>query len=569
MGRPSIMSKVLTAVIVANLLLIVVTVLGYSNIKQVGDLVHQTNEAKVVALQQAANAKSESALFKTTVALAVAGEDQAAAQNLLKDSAEYDKHVKDSLHEFKRVNQAEKDKQSADKLLAAWEQYANQGKSIINLTIEGKQLEASAAFSNAEPKFKQFMDQVESTLRENNSILSQLSSQSGQVVSQTVLRFLILVTVIGLLSFGLGISLARSISRPLRQMAKTSELIASGYLNVNVAVINSSDEFGSLSKAFKLMVTNLAELISKIAGSSKRIATSSKQLNTGIDQITKSAEQIATTIQHVAVGGEGQVRSVGEVTSAINQMSAGIQQIASNAQSVSTSAGEASKYADFGREAIEKAIRQMESIRATVDNSAEVIRQLGEKSQAIGKIVDLIRSIADQTNLLALNAAIEAARAGDQGRGFAVVAEEVRKLAEQSAAATKDIADLIDTVEEETGRAVKAMDLGTKEAAQGTVVVSDAGNAFADILQAIDGVSKQIYAVSIAAQEMASGSNQVVKAVENIAYIAQETSSQTQNVAAAAEQQTASMEEIRHSVNSLSKMSDELDTIVARFKLVN
>ncbi|HZW82826.1 MAG TPA: methyl-accepting chemotaxis protein, partial [Candidatus Deferrimicrobium sp.] len=176
-------------------------------------------------------------------------------------------------------------------------------------------------------------------------------------------------------------------------------------------------------------------------------------------------------------------------------------------------------------------------------------------------------NIADQTNLLALNAAIEAARAGEQGRGFAVVAEEVRKLAEQSASATKEIANLITSVKDETERAVKAMDLGTKEAAHGTVVVSDAGNAFTDILSAVDGVSQQIHQVSLAAQELASGSVQVVKAVETIAYIAQETSGQTQNVAAAAEEQTASMEEIKFSVNSLFKMSGELDDIVKRFDI--
>ncbi|HWJ02827.1 MAG TPA: HAMP domain-containing methyl-accepting chemotaxis protein, partial [Verrucomicrobiae bacterium] len=341
---------------------------------------------------------------------------------------------------------------------------------------------------------------------------------------------------------------------------------AEGQLVASVEVIEAKDELGVLSKSFNLMVSNLTQVLSEIAHSSKRIANSTQQLNTGMDQITKSAEQIASTAQNVAIGSEGQVRSVGEVTTAINQMSAGVQQIASNAQSVSTSAASASKYADFGKEALEKAVKQMESIRNTVDESAAVIRLLGERSQAIGNIVDLIRNIADQTNLLALNAAIEAARAGEQGRGFAVVAEEVRKLAEQSATATTEISELIASVKEETDRAVKAMDLGTRETAQGTVVVSEAGKAFKDILVAVEGVSKQIYEVSSAAQEMASGSSQVVKAVENIAYIAQETSGQTQNVAAAAQEQTASMEEIRHSVYSLSKMSAELDNIVKRFK---
>jgi len=568
MRQLSILGKMLVGVIITNLVLALVAFFGYANINQVGDLVQKTSGSEIVKVQQVVFAKSQSALFKGAVAQAVLSEDPAAAQNFLKQASEYDKALKDSLYEVKRVDNDVNEKQNMDSLLGLWDLYAKDGNAVLDLAVQGRTAEAKASFITADQKYKKFMDGVEITVRKHNAELSTLSSRSDQVVTDTRMRFLIFVGVVGLLSVILGIMLARSVSRPLQQMSRLSELIAKGQLSADIKVINSKDELGSLSRAFKLMVTNLSGLLGEIALSSKKVASSSRQLNTGMEQIAKSAEQIATTIQQVAGGSEGQVRSVGEVTSAINEMSAGIQQIAANAFNVSESAGEASKYADFGRETIEKAARQMTSIRETVDNSAEVIRSLGEKSQAIGNIVDLIRNIADQTNLLALNAAIEAARAGEQGKGFAVVAEEVRKLAEQSAAATTDIAALITAVEEETVRAVKSMSVGTKEAAQGTKVVTDAGNAFEDILKAVDLVTKQIEAVSIASREMATGSNQVVKAVENIAYIAQETSSQTQNVAAAAQQQTASMEEIRHSVTSLSKMSHELDTLVERFNLV-
>jgi methyl-accepting chemotaxis protein len=387
----------------------------------------------------------------------------------------------------------------------------------------------------------------------------------NQLFSDISTRLIVTLLFVALFAYGVGIWVAKRIAESFVQIADSVELISKGELYKNIKQNNDFQKVDTLGESLGLMVGNLSNALTEIAGSSKRISLSSQELNTGIDQITKSAEQIAATAQHVAIGSEGQVKSVEEVTSAINQMSIGVQQIASNAQSVSTSAEQATKYADFGRDAIDNAISQMESIRRTVDGSAEVIRELGHKSQAIGNIVDLIRNIADQTNLLALNAAIEAARAGEQGRGFAVVADEVRKLAEQSASATKEISDLITAVKEETSRAVRSMDLGTKEAAQGTVVVSDAGNAFLDIRKAVEGVSKQINEVSNAAQEMASGSSQVVKSVETIAFIAQETSGQTQNVAAAAEEQTASMEEIRHWVNSLSNMSIQLDNIVKKF----
>ncbi len=563
------MGKILAAVLLTIIVMIVVATFGYSYIKRVGDLVQQTSGIELIAMEQIANVKAEGAMFQAASAQAVGAADAASAQSFITEADGHDQNLKDSLNEFKRIELDADDKQNLSQLATLWDSFSQQAKASMTLAVQGQQAQARAGLDASASKFKQFMDGVEKIIRDKNNDIEQLSGQSQQVVADSRQRFLIFVVVVGLLSLGLGILLARIISRPLKEMAKTAELISHGNLSTDIAVFNTGDELGSLSQAFKQMVDNLAEILGGITAGSKRIAGSSQQLNAGIDQITKSAEQIAVTIQQVAVGSDGQVRSVAEVTSAINQMSSGIQQIASNAQSVSASAIETSRYAHSGREAIDRAAQQMDSIRTTVDKSAEVIQLLGEKSEAIGNIVDLIRNIAEQTNLLALNAAIEAARAGEQGRGFAVVADEVRKLAEQSADATKEIADLIAAVKQETERAVKAMDLGTKEAAHGTVVVGKAGNAFADILNAVEGVSKQIQEVSLASQEMASGSSQVVKAVETIAHIAQETSSQTQNVAAAAEEQTASLEEIRYSANSLSKMSAELDGIVERFKFMD
>ncbi|MDR3590740.1 MAG: methyl-accepting chemotaxis protein, partial [Negativicutes bacterium] len=215
----------------------------------------------------------------------------------------------------------------------------------------------------------------------------------------------------------------------------------------------------------------------------------------------------------------------------------------------------------------EKAITQMSQNEDTVTSSDPVVSKLGERSIVFCRIEDSIAGIAGQTNLLALNAAIEAARAGEQGRGFAVVAEEVRKLAEQSQDAAKQIASLIGEIQKDTDSAVVAMTEGTKEVRVGSEVVQDAGKTFQDIFAAFNQVTGQIREISGSIEELAGGSQQIVSSVREIDSISKEAASQAQTVSAATEEQSATMEEIAASSQSLARMAEELTQAVSRFKI--
>ena len=212
-------------------------------------------------------------------------------------------------------------------------------------------------------------------------------------------------------------------------------------------------------------------------------------------------------------------------------------------------------------------VEKMSRIYETVTASSAVVKKLGERSEQISEIINVITGIADQTNLLALNAAIEAARAGEAGRGFAVVAEEVRKLAEGSAKAADQIGRLIKEIQKETMEAVNAMQAGSKEVTEGRDVITKAGDALAEIIKVVENTASMVEQISAASQQMSAGTKQVVKSVDDIASTAEEAASATEEASASTEEMTASMQEMSASAQELAEMAVNLRDVVGKFKV--
>ncbi|KRE73827.1 methyl-accepting chemotaxis protein [Paenibacillus sp. Soil750] len=369
-----------------------------------------------------------------------------------------------------------------------------------------------------------------------------------------------------LLGIGIALLLSRIIIRPINVLMNVAQSIAGGDLTRTITS-RSKDEVGKLTDSFSRMILNLQELIREVNASSQDVAISSKQLSASAEETSAASNEIATSIQAVARGAEAQGLTSNESARAMEEMSIGIQRIAETSSSVSEVSMDASEKARHGNVSLQQVIRQMESIRATVDRTASMVQMLDKQSIEIGSIVSVISSIATQTNLLALNAAIEAARAGEHGRGFAVVAGEVRKLAEQSGSSANQIIGLIEQIQQGTQLAVEAMSEGTKEVHTGIVVVHEAGEAFQLILQAIDQVADQIRDVSAVAEEMSAGSEQVTASVIESSTIAQQSAFAAQNVAGSAEQQLAALQEVAAFANDLNSMSLRLQQAVGKFKI--
>lgn len=391
-------------------------------------------------------------------------------------------------------------------------------------------------------------------------------SEINATVYHSVLIMVILVFFVLLLAVATAMFTAKGIARPLRELVDGAGKIAEGDLNQKIQV-NGVEEVNQLAASLERMRQDLRKIIQGIMSSSDQVSAASEELTATTEQSTQAIGLLANTISELAQGADKQVSTIETASSVVERMSAGIEEVSANAITMTTISEQAANSASGGSKSVEAVMSQMDMIEKTVTTSAQAVGKLGERSQMIGQIVETISGIAGQTNLLALNAAIEAARAGEQGRGFAVVAEEVRKLAEQSQEAAKQIAELIIEVQTETEKAVDAMNNGTREVKIGSEVVNTAGKSFNEIVGFVERVSLQVKNISAAMQEMASESETIVNSVGGIDHISKAAAGHTQTVSAATQEQSASMQEIANASQSLATMAEELQDAVKRFKL--
>lgn len=345
--------------------------------------------------------------------------------------------------------------------------------------------------------------------------------------------------IIGLtLSIALGLIITRSVNYGVRELAKTASKLANGELSARVDW-NSTDELGDVGRAFNRMAIEFSSLISQVRQSA--------------DQVASAATIQAGTAEKVSAISDNQTQQAAIAASSIENLNLAVKEIAQKTVEVLTSANDASAMADEGQQVVNKAVLGIQLVAVTVSESAQLMVSLGQRSDQIGHIINVIKDIAEQTNLLALNAAIEAARAGEQGRGFAVVADEVRKLAERTALATSEISKMISAIQSETGNAVATMEKGSSEVSDGVALANQAGKSLQNINNSVKRVVDMIEQISESTRSQSETTNEITQRVEHIAEMAQEN--------------TVSVNETTHASHDLQKLSSHLQQVVSRFKL--
>ncbi len=330
--------------------------------------------------------------------------------------------------------------------------------------------------------------------------------------------------------------------KPLVQMTTISRDIAEGEGDLTKRVpINGRDEIAELGGWFNVFIEKLQGMIGKVAHVTDKVASASVQLSATAEQMAKGADGLTTRTAQTAT--------------AVEEMNATVGEVAQNSGKAATMAQETVQTAKTGREVVTETITGMEQLSEAVTQSATIIAALGKSSDQIGEIVRVIEDIADQTNLLALNAAIEAARAGEQGRGFAVVADEVRKLAERTTKATKEIGDMIRQIQQDTKGAVVSMEDGTRKVGDGVTLVNKTGEALAMIAERVTQTADMIRQIAVAAEEQSVATQQIAGDLEHVAKVSKESAG------GATESAKAS--------HDLSLLATELQGIVGGFKIAS
>jgi methyl-accepting chemotaxis protein len=330
----------------------------------------------------------------------------------------------------------------------------------------------------------------------------------------------------------------RKITKSVIVVSQVTEKASGGDLTQDVPV-QTDDEVGQMATGFNRMMEDLRRIAGQIKGMTSTLASSS--------------EEVSATTETLARGAKEQSRQTEQAAAAITEVSQTVMDVAKNASEASNASKDTSRIAGEGRRKVEDTVAGMHGIAGTVKEAADTVGELGKASQEIGAIINTINDIADQTNLLALNAAIEAARAGESGRGFAVVADEVRKLAERTGKATKEIAAMIEKIQEETARSVAGMQTGIVEVEKGVALAEEAKSALERIVTASALSTDMIQRIAAAAEQQSAATEQMSSNMEGIATVTRETES--------------SIEQIRVTMADLSRMAGQLNDSASWFRI--
>jgi methyl-accepting chemotaxis protein len=417
--------------------------------------------------------------------------------------------------------------------------YISSAERITAMLDSGKIDQARAELNTTNNElFRQARELIRVIIESNNRQIKEGAIAADELrnsaltwmISGIVLAFIIAITV--------GVLITRLITRPIAQAVQSAQRIASGDLT-HAILTERTDEAGQLLMALSDMQGGLKSTLMEIANASDQLASAAEELSAVTDESTRGLTRQNDEIQQAAT--------------AVNQMTAAVDEVAGNAVSTSEASRQATAEAEDGRQQVEQAVSGMSSMVVEINDSTQSVVDLANQVREIGKVIDVIRSIADQTNLLALNAAIEAARAGEQGRGFAVVADEVRALAHRTQTSTVDIEKMIGEVQVGADGAVAAMNKSLTWANNTQTLAQSAGQALQRITASVAKINERNLVIASASEEQAQVAREVDRNLLNI----QDLSTQT---AAGAHQTNASSQD-------LSRLATSFNVLVSKFQL--
>ena len=449
-----------------------------------------------------------------------------------------------------------------------WAKFRDTMKKSDDLLVQGKDKESLenyvAPVKDATTAIKKDLGELEKdTLADMEQVQENNEAELGRAV-----RNMTIVTLVGILLLSLFTWwIVRESRMPLRRMtAVCKDFLHCDFRDKGLSTQEHGDEFREMERALEHMRQRLATLFAQSKQSSEKVTNSASMLTQTSMQSAQASSQIASSVSQAASLVDEQQEAVESSLHSMEKVADAMESVRTQTDRTAENSGHARDNAVSGSKAIGASTRQMEKVRDSVQSSAEFVNILGDRSDEIGKIVDTIATIAEQTNLLALNAAIEAARAGEQGKGFAVVAENVRKLAEQSQEAAKQIAEMIQTIQSDTQDAVQAMQGGRTQVEAGAEQMRRLQDVFGSIEQLVVATASQAGAIAEAVAGAAGDMSDATAEGRRVQEHSSRVADEMQSVSAAAEEQSAAAEEVAAASESLTKLAGELNEAVKAFR---
>jgi methyl-accepting chemotaxis protein len=550
--------------------ILIVGGVGYWSLKQSNlylDSMYDNNmmQAKLAYNNQVLIAQLRSEIFELMLTT-----NEADNQRLLKQIGIDRTAYGDNFAKLSKMALSDGQKKNLQKLIEVIARYKDGNNEALELAKVNKNAEAYQVYKTkvegAANETLAVLGDMGLTAENESKLMKEQSDANLQRMQQIFFAFTLIIIALGVF---LGVMIIREIMNRLKTSVDFLDRVAEGDFSQDLGAVALADrtEFGNLTKAMQQMNQNVRTLIQQMVNTSEQVAAASQELAASAEQSSKAAAQVADSIEKVSGGAKRQVEIAIATNHVVEEMAKGIYQVTQNTVNVAESADKVSTAADTGNETMQKTLGQMKMIEQSTADTASAVDDLEERSKRISQMVKLISEIAEQTNLLSLNAAIEAARAGDAGRGFSVVAEEVRKLAEKSAEATKLITADIGEIQNKTQTAVTFMKESKRDVEHGSELVNIAQRNFGEILKMVRGISGEISDISAAAEELTAGTEDVVKSAKSVQTESRQTADETETIAAATEEQSASVEEIASASTHLAKLAEELQRAIQKFKV--